>query len=75
MPAANVMFGSPPGGPAPMSGYAQTPGVSQTGAETVGVSGTLVDGTPMRVATIILLMVAGLAGLKALNYRFNVTSG
>jgi hypothetical protein len=75
MPSINTMFGSPPGGTAPHSNYEQTPGVPQTGAEGIGFSAGFVDGTPMRVATLIILSVAGLAGLKWAGYRFSVTSG
>jgi hypothetical protein len=75
MPQANTMFGATVGGTAPMSGYAQTPTVSATGAEGIGINTSMVDGTPMRVATIIVLSVVGLAGLKWAGFRFNVTSG
>jgi hypothetical protein len=69
------MFGGSLGGTAPHSSYAQTPSVPQSVDASVGIGGSLVDGTPMRVATIIILAVAGLAGLKWAGYRFNVTSG
>jgi hypothetical protein len=75
MPSVNTMFGASVGGSAPMSGYAQTPSVPMTGAEGIGLNASLVDGTPMRVATIIVLTVVGLAGLKWAGFRFNVTSG
>jgi hypothetical protein len=75
MPSVNTMFGSPAGGTAPMSSYAQTPSVPDTGASGVGVGFSLVDGTPIRVATIVVIAVVGLAGLKWAGYRFNVTSG
>lgn len=75
MPSVNTMFGSVPGGTAPMSQYPQTPGAAQAPHETIGANVSLIDGTPMRVATIIVLSVVGLAGMKWAGYRFNVTSG
>ena len=75
MPSINTMFGANIGGTAPMSNYAQTASVP-TGSETgIGGALSLNDGTPMRVATIMLLMVAGLAGLKWAGFKFNVTAG
>lgn len=73
MPQVNTMFQF--GGTAPHSSYAQTPSTAQTGQETVGGGISLIDGTPMRIATIMILMVLGLAGLRWAGYRFNVTSG
>lgn len=75
MPSANPMFGGVPGGTAPMSNYSQTPSVHDTGASSIGANVALVDGTPMRVATFIILAVVGLAGFKWAGYKFNVTSG
>jgi hypothetical protein len=73
MPLANTLFGSSSQS-APMSSYTQTPSVSSEGHSELGVSASAIDGTPMRVATIIVLMVAGLAGLKWAGWRFNVTT-
>jgi hypothetical protein len=74
MPSINTMFGASGGG-APHSAYQQTPSVA-TGSEMgIGGSVNLTDGTPMRVATIILLTVAGLAGLRWAGFKFNVTAG
>ena len=75
MPSVNTMFGGNIGGTAPHSQYAQTPTVPAAQDATVGVGLSLVDGTPVRIATLIVLAVAGLAGLKWAGYRFNVTSG
>ncbi len=77
MPSANTLFGAGPGtaGTAPMSNYNQTPSVTDTGASSIGANFSFIDGTPMRVATIIILAVAGLAGFKWAGYKFNVTSG
>lgn len=58
-----------------MSGYTQTPSVPDSGASAIGANVSFIDGTPMRVATIIILAVAGLAGFKWAGYKFNVTSG
>lgn len=75
MPSVNTLIGGFGGATAPMSGYAQTPSVPATGAEGVGASVSLIDGTPMRVATIIVLTVVGLAGLRWSGFKFNVTTG
>lgn len=75
MPSVNTMFGSVPGGSAPMSNYNQTPSVPDTGAGAIGANISLIDGTPMRVATFIVVAVLGLAGFKWAGYKFNVTSG
>lgn len=75
MPSANTMFGSTPGATAPMSNYAQTASVPDTGASSIGVNFSLIDGTPMRVATGIIVLVAALAGFRWSGYKFNVTSG
>lgn len=69
------MFQFGPGNTAPHSEYAQTPTVSQRGDSTVSGGLSFIDGTPMRVATIMILAVLGLAGLRWAGYRFNVTSG
>ena len=73
MPAVNTMFGAGP--TAPHSAYAQTPSPPATGAESVGFNLSLTDGTPMRIVTIMVLVILGLAGLKWAGYRFNVTGG
>jgi hypothetical protein len=77
MPAHNPMFGSSigVGESAPMSSYAQTPTVPEAGHLGLGANVSAMDGTPMRVVTIMILAVVGLAGLKWAGYRFNVTSG
>ena len=75
MPSANPLFGAVPGQSAPHSDYTQTASVVDTGASSIGVGASFIDGTPMRVATIIILAVAGLAGFKWAGYKFNVTSG
>lgn len=74
MPSINTMFGASVGGPAPHSSYTQTPSVP-TGSELgLNIGGGL-EGIPTRVATIIILTVAGLAGLKWAGFKFNVTAG
>lgn len=77
MPSINTMFQFPGGdaGSAPHSGYIQTPSVASAAHSEVGAGVSLVDGTPMRVATLIVLVVLGLAGLRWAGFRFNVTSG
>lgn len=76
MPAANVMFQFPGvGGQAPHSGFIQTPSPAPSGQSEIGAGIGLVDATPMRVATIIVLVVLGLAGLRWAGFRFNVTAG
>lgn len=76
MPAVNTMFGNIGiGGPAPHSSYPQTPTVASTGDKTVGVEASMIDGTPLRVASLILLVVVGLAGLRWAGFKFNVTVG
>ena len=75
MPAVNTMFGVGIGGTAPHSNYQQTPSPPATGAESIGFNVSLIDQTPMRVVTIMVLVVLGLAGLRWAGYRFNVTGG
>ena len=75
MPSVNTMFQTNVGGTAPHSSYAQTPSVTARGDASIGYDEGKIDGTPMRVATIIVLMVAGLYGLKVAGIRYNVTSG
>jgi hypothetical protein len=75
MPSVNTMFQTGIGGSAPHSDYKQTPSVSARGDASVGYDESMIDGTPMRVATIMILAVAGLYGLKVSGIRFNVTSG
>jgi hypothetical protein len=60
---------------APMSGYPQTPSVASGSSVGIGASAGIVDGTPMRVATLVVLSIAGLAGLKWAGFKFNVTVG
>lgn len=76
MPAVNTMFGHVGlGSSAPHSNYPQTPTVASTGDKTVGVEASMIDGTPLRVATLIVLVVVGLAGLRWAGFKFNVTVG
>lgn len=75
MPSANPMFGASAALNAPMSGYAQTPSVSSTGDKAIGAEVAVTDGTPMRVASGVLLAVLGLVGLRWSGFKFNVTSG
>lgn len=75
MPSVNTMFHTDVGGSAPHSDYKQTPSVSASGDASVGYQEGGIDGTPMRVATLMILAVAGLYGLKVAGIRFNVTSG
>jgi hypothetical protein len=71
----NIMVGGQLGSTAPMSNYAQTPTVA-TGSEVgVGAGGAIIDGTPMRVATLILLAIFALVGLRWAGFKFNVTVG
>jgi hypothetical protein len=72
MPAHNSMVGGPaPGGTAPMSGYKQT-----QVPLTPNSSGSLViDGTPLRVVTIIGIAVLGVIGLRKAGFKFNVIAG
>lgn len=68
--------GAVPRGSAPMSGYPQTPSVpSPSSAASVGIQAGGIDGTPLRVATIVVLSIAGLAGLRWAGFKFNVTVG
>lgn len=71
----NVMVGGSLGGTAPMSQYPQTPSVATGSTVGVGASGSIIDGTPMRVATLVLLIIFGLVGLKWAGWKFNVTVG
>lgn len=73
MPAVNVMFGG--SGTAPHSGYAQTPSPASGSEVGIGAEAGIVDGTPMRVATLVVLSIVGLAGLKWAGFKFNVTVG
>lgn len=63
------------GATAPMSDYPQTQGVPHPGGSGIEAKAAIVDGTPMRVATVVVLAVAGLAGLKWAGFKFNVTVG
>lgn len=62
-------------GRAPMSGYPQTPSVASGSSVSIGAGGTIIDGTPVRVATLVALAIFGLAGLKWAGFKFNVTVG
>lgn len=75
MPSANPMFGASAALNAPMSQYPQTPSVGTTGDKMIGAEVGVTDGTPMRVATFILLAILGLVGLRWSGFKFNVTSG
>ena len=76
MPQVNTMLQLPGDSQsAPHSGYVQTPSVATAGQSELGAGISLIDGTPMRVATLIVLAVLGLAGLRWAGFRFNVTSG
>jgi hypothetical protein len=74
MPAHNTMIGGSFGAQAPMSGYPQTqvPTASQSA---MGSGGSVIDGTPMRVVTLIALAVGGIVGLRYAGFKFNVTAG
>lgn len=71
----NVMVGGGIGATAPHSDYPQTPSVASGSSVGVSAGGSVIDGTPMRVATLVLLMVFALAGFKWAGYKFNVTVG
>ena len=74
MAAVNMLVGNT-GAMAPMSSYPQTPSVA-SGSETgVTKSAKVVDGTPLRVATLAVLAIGGLAGLRWAGFKFNVTVG
>ncbi len=70
----NIMVGGSLG-QAPMSNYPQTPSVADGSNVAIGASGSIIDGTPMRVATIVALSILGLVGLKWAGFKFNVTVG
>lgn len=70
---ANTMFGNPVVPLQPSSGMPQTPVPAEP--TTIGGTVTVVDGTPMRVASIVILAGVGLAGLKWAGFKFNVTVG
>lgn len=77
MPAVNTMFQAGLGsGTAPMSQYPQTPTVA-TGSNVgvTGNAGVMIDGTPLRVVTIVGLCVFGLVLFKWAGWKFNVTVG
>jgi hypothetical protein len=76
MAAVNSLLGDTAvGTTAPMSGYPQTPPVANPGGSQVGVGVSVVDGTPLRVATLVALAIGGLAGLRWAGFKFNVTVG
>jgi hypothetical protein len=71
----NVMVGGGLSSSAPMSGYPQTPSVASGSSVGVTAGGSIIDGTPMRVATLVALAIFGLAGLKWAGFKFYVTVG
>jgi hypothetical protein len=72
----NIMVGGGLGaGTAPMSNYPQTPSVATGSSVGVEAGGSIIDGTPLRVVTIVALAILGLAGLKWAGFKFNVTVG
>lgn len=71
----NVMVGGGLGSSAPMSQYQQTPSVASGSQVSVGASGSVIDGTPIRVATLVAIAIFGLVGLKWAGFKFNVTVG
>lgn len=71
----NLMVGGGLGSTAPHSEYPQTPTVASGSQVSVGASGNIVDGTPMRVATIVAVAILALVGLKWAGFKFNVTVG
>lgn len=75
MPAANIMAGANVGPLAPHSNYAQTPIVPDPAGSALGLEAKVIDGTPLRVATIVVVTIGGLVGLRWLGYKFNVTVG
>ena len=65
------MVGGPMMGTAPMSGYQQT-----QVPLTPNSSGSLViDGTPLRVVTIVGLAVGGIVALRWAGFKFNIVAG
>jgi hypothetical protein len=75
-PVNTLLGNSAIGATAPMSGYPQTTAVpSPGGSSSVNVAQTI-DGTPLRVATLVVLGIAGLVGLRYwAGFKFNVTVG
>jgi hypothetical protein len=76
--AANTLFGGVPGnqsGTAPMSSAPQTPTVPSGSEVNIGAKESIIDGTPLRVVTLVVLAVGGLAGLKWAGFKFNITVG
>lgn len=71
----NIMVGGGLGSSAPMSDYTQTPSVASGSQVSVGAGGSIIDGTPMRVATIVAIAIFALVGFKWAGYKFNVTVG
>lgn len=70
----NIMVGDM--GPiAPMSQYPQTPTVPNPGGSGVAASASIIDGTPLRVVSVVALAIGGLAGLRWAGIKFNVTVG
>lgn len=74
-PVNTLLGDSAIGTTAPMSGYPQTPPVASPAGSSVSAGVNVVDGTPLRVATVVLLAVGGLAGLRWAGFKFNVTIG
>jgi hypothetical protein len=74
-PVNTLLGDSAIGATAPMSGYPQTPPVANPGGGSVSGNVSIVDGTPLRVATLVALSVGGLAGLRWAGFKFNVTIG
>lgn len=71
----NLMVGGQLGATAPMSNYPQTPTVASGSDATIGAGGYVVDGTPLRVVSIVLVMIFLLVGLRWAGWKFNVTVG
>lgn len=71
----NVMVGGGLGSTAPHSDYQQTPTVASGSQVSIGAGGSIIDGTPMRVATIVAIAIFALVGLKWAGFKFNVTVG
>jgi hypothetical protein len=74
MPAHNTMIGGSFGAQSPMSGYPQTQVPTQA-QNALGIGGGVIDGTPMRVVTIVAIAVGGVIGLRYAGFKFNVTAG
>jgi len=75
MGAANPLIGANVGSMAPHSAYPQTPVVPDPAGSALGQERKVVDGTPLRAATLLVLAIGGLAGLRWAGFKFNVTVG